>query len=342
MAKEMPGFYRTTTIFAGFRTPDLSQPHAPDMTKRIYSHSFVLALLVAGLTMTGCKSVPVDIMSMTAPDSLQTNQNGSFAVETNADAKQPVSVSWEFGDDASASGAEASHAFAEPGTYTVTATASNRKGKSTDMGSKTVVVVNPPVPAQIVSIRASDNTPDTQTQVSFSATVNGDSPLSYAWSFGDGSSSSDAMPAHTYSEPGTYTVQLNASNKAGSDSRSMSVTVDWYEAAICREVSELGGAFFSRNSSVLSDEAKAALADNLEILSECPNMNVRLEGIAAPGERRPQELSEDRARAVEQFYTDNGVSATRMVTVGTGRAADLSSKKDGLAQYRRVDTIIVR
>jgi outer membrane protein OmpA-like peptidoglycan-associated protein len=342
MAKKMPGFYRTTTIFAGFRTPDLSQPHAPDMTKRIYSHSFVLALLVAGLTMTGCKSVPVDIMSMTAPDSLQTNQNGSFAVETNADAKQPVSVSWEFGDDASASGAEASHAFAEPGTYTVTATASNRKGKSTDMGSKTVVVVNPPVPAQIVSIRASDNTPDTQTQVSFSATVNGDSPLSYAWSFGDGSSSSDAMPAHTYSEPGTYTVQLNASNKAGSDSRSMSVTVDWYEAAICREVSELGGAFFSRNSSVLSDEAKAALADNLEILSECPNMNVRLEGIAAPGERRPQELSEDRARAVEQFYTDNGVSATRMVTVGTGRAADLSSKKDGLAQYRRVDTIIVR
>lgn len=312
------------------------------MTKRIYSHSFVLALLVAGLTMTGCKSVPVDIMSMTAPDSLQTNQNGSFAVETNADAKQPVSVSWEFGDDASASGAEASHAFAEPGTYTVTATASNRKGKSTDMSSKTVVVVNPPVPAQIVSIRASDNTPDTQTQVSFSATVNGDSPLSYAWSFGDGSSSSDAMPAHTYSEPGTYTVQLNATNKAGSDSRSMSVTVDWYEAAICREVSELGGAFFSRNSSVLSDEAKAALADNLEILSECPNMNVRLEGIAAPGERRPQELSEDRARAVEQFYTDNGVSATRMVTVGTGRAADLSSKKDGLAQYRRVDTIIVR
>jgi len=312
------------------------------MTKRIFSNSFVLALLVAGLTMTGCKSVPVDIMSMTAPDSLQTNQNGSFVVETNADAKQPVLVNWEFGDDANASGASTTHSFSEPGTYTVTATASNRKGKSTDMGSATVVVVNPPVPAQIVSIRASDNSPDTQTNVTFSATVNGDSPISYAWNFGDGSSSSDASPSHTFAEPGTYTVQLNASNKAGSDSRSMSVSVDWYEAAICREVTELSGAFFDRNSSVLTDDAKMALADNLEILSECPNMNVRLEGVAAPGERRPQELSEDRARAVEQFYADSGISANRMVTVGNGRAADLTSKKDGLAQYRRVDTIIVR
>lgn len=312
------------------------------MTKRIFSNSFVLALLVAGLTMTGCKSVPVDIMSMTAPDSLQTNQNGSFVVETNADAKQPVAVSWEFGDDANASGVSTTHSFSEPGTYTVTATASNRKGKSTDMSSATVVVVNPPVPAQIVSIRASDNSPDTQSNVRFTATVNGDTPLSYAWNFGDGSSSSDASPSHTFAEPGTYTVQLNASNKAGSDSRSMSVSVDWYEAAICREVAELSPAFFDRNSSVLSDEGSAALADNLEILAECPNMNVRVEGVAAPGERRPQELSEDRARAVEQFYGDNGIPANRMVTVGQGRAEDLTSKKDGLAQYRRVDTIIVR
>ena len=312
------------------------------MTKRIFSNSFVLALLVAGLTMTGCKSVPVDIMSMTAPDSLQTNQNGSFMVETNDDAKQPVSVDWAFGDDASASGASTSHSFSEPGTYTVTATATNRKGKSTDMSTATVVVVNPPVPAQIVSIRASDNSPDTQTNIRFNATVNGDEPLSYSWNFGDGTTSSNASPSHTFDEPGTYTVQLNASNRAGSDSRSMSVSVDWYEAAICREVTELSSAFFDRNSSVMTDEGNAALADNLEILAECPNMNVRLAGIAAPGERRPQELSEDRARAVERFYADNGISASRMVTVGNGRAADLTSKKDGLAQYRRVDTIIVR
>ena len=312
------------------------------MSRKNISNFFVLAFLVSGMLMTGCKSVPVDILSMTAPDRLQTNQNANFSVGVNEDAKLPVDVSWSFGDNSSANGESTTHSFSEAGTYNVTATASNRKGKSTDQFSRSVVVVNPPVPASIVSLRASDNSPDTETAVRFTATTNGDSPLSYAWSFGDGSNSSDSSPSHTYSEPGTYTVQLNLSNKAGSDSRTMNVTVDWYEAQICREVTELSGAFFDRNSSVLSDDAKAALGDNLQILAECPNMNVRLEGISAPGERRAQELSEDRARAVEQFYADNGVAATRLVTVGNGRAEGLTSKKEGLAQYRRVDTIIVR
>jgi outer membrane protein OmpA-like peptidoglycan-associated protein len=312
------------------------------MTKQFFSHSFVLALLIAGVSMTGCKSVPVDITSITAPDSLITNENGAFAIATNEKAKQPIAVSWSFGDNQTAAGASANHAFATPGTYTVTATASNRKGKSTDTSTATVVVTNPPVPAQIVSIRASNNTPDTETAVTFSASVNGDTPISYAWNFGDGTTSSQASPSHTFAEPGTYTVQLNASNKAGSDSRTMSLTVNWYEAAICREVTEMSSAFFDRNSSVLTAEGTAALNDNLAILAECPNMNVRVEGVAAPGERRPQELSEDRARAVEQFYAENGVPATRMVTIGKGRAEGLTSKKEGLAQYRRVDTIIVR
>ena len=81
--------------------------------------------------------------------------------------------------------------------------------------------------------------------------------------------------------------------------------------------------------------------ENLEILLECPNLNVRVEGWSAPGERRPQELSDDRARAVEQFYVDNGVSASRIVSTGMGRS-ESGSKKEGLAQFRRVDTIPVR
>ena len=91
-------------IFALFRSPEKLTISNPDMARKLLSNSFVLAFLFVGLAMTGCKSVPVDIMSMTAPDSLQTNQNGNFAVDTNADAKQPVAVSWDFGDDASGSG----------------------------------------------------------------------------------------------------------------------------------------------------------------------------------------------------------------------------------------------
>jgi PKD repeat protein len=44
------------------------------------------------------------------------------------------------------------------------------------------------------------------------------SPDSWAWDFGDGSTSADRNPVHTYASPGTYTVRLVASNGAGSNS----------------------------------------------------------------------------------------------------------------------------
>ncbi len=312
------------------------------MARNYFSTLFVLAALVTGVTLTGCKSVPVDILSMSSPDSLLTNESGTFSVATNPDAKLPVAVAWSFGDSNSSNGSSSTHSFGTAGTYTVTATATNRKGKSSDLETTTVVVSNPPVPASVVSVKASNMSPDTQTDVNFSASVDGDAPLSYAWTFGDGGSSSSASPSHTFDAPGTYSVNLKASNKYGSDSRSLSLSVSWYEAAICREVTELGTVLFGRNSSTLSDEAQGAMDENLEILNECPNMNVRVEGLSAPGERKAQDLSADRARAVEQYYADHGVAASRIVSVGNGRAEGLTSKKEGLSQYRRVDTIILR
>lgn len=312
------------------------------MARNIFTKLSVLVFVIGGLAISGCKTVPVDILSASAPDNLLPNETGSFSITTNADAKQPVEVTWTFGDDNSSSGAATTHSFANPGTYTVTALATNNKGKFSDSRSFTVVVAPPPVPASIVSLRANNMSPDTRTQVRFTASTNGDAPLSYAWDLGDGSSSSMASPTITYSTPGTYTVSLKLANEQGSDSRDMQLTVNWYEAAICREIAELDAVLFTRNGSGLSDESRAGLDNNLQILSECPNMNVRLEGVASPGERRAQELSEDRARAVEQYYESNGISTSRMVTVGTGLAEGLTSKKEGLSQYRRVDTVIIR
>ena len=43
-------------------------------------------------------------------------------------------------------------------------------------------------------------------------------PTSWNWSFGDGKSSTLQNPTHTYSEVGNYSVKLNVSNDAGSNS----------------------------------------------------------------------------------------------------------------------------
>ncbi len=47
-------------------------------------------------------------------------------------------------------------------------------------------------------------------------------PTSWAWTFGDGTSSSASDPVHQYKKPGTYTVSLTVSNAAGDDTKTCS------------------------------------------------------------------------------------------------------------------------
>jgi PKD repeat protein len=50
-------------------------------------------------------------------------------------------------------------------------------------------------------------------------------PVSWTWDFGDGNTASDQNPTHTFTDPGTYTVELTATNVDGSDSETMIITV---------------------------------------------------------------------------------------------------------------------
>jgi outer membrane protein OmpA-like peptidoglycan-associated protein len=103
----------------------------------------------------------------------------------------------------------------------------------------------------------------------------------------------------------------------------------------------MNSVFFARNSSTLTDQARAALMENIEIFEQCPNLCAEIIGYAGPGERNAQALSEDRARAVEQFYVDNGIASSRFRTEGRGILPG-TTKKEGAAQARRVDTIPVQ
>ncbi|MBO6574695.1 MAG: PKD domain-containing protein [Rhodothermales bacterium] len=289
------------------------------------------------------KFIPVMVTDLICPvDVIDTGAPVTFTGSVNADATPVVAASWDFGDGSTADGMTATHSFAQEGMYTVQFAVSNGNGKGMDSRTCMVTVEDPCEDAVITSMTASNMAPDTQTSIRFSANTSGTQPVTYSWNFGDGNTSSSANPSHTYDEAGTYTVTLEVTNCGGTVSRTMTITVVPYEAAICREIEEMNSVFFAPNSSVLTAEARESLQENLAILLECPNLNARVEGWAAPGERRPQQLSEDRARAVEQFYIDNGIAASRLVTAGMGRAQGVTSKKEGLAQFRRVDTIPVR
>src|SRR4029453_2023065 len=68
-------------------------------------------------------------------------------------------------------------------------------------------------------------------------------PLSYQWTFGDGTTSTAANPAHTYSQAGTYTVRLSVSDGVNS-TLAVPLTIRAGNAPVATILSPQDGTFF--------------------------------------------------------------------------------------------------
>jgi PKD repeat protein len=73
-------------------------------------------------------------------------------------------------------------------------------------------------PLPVAGFTASPRAGNAPLEVAFDSTTSDVvSPTAYLWSFGDGSTSPDASPTHTYMDPGFYDVILTVTNATGSD-----------------------------------------------------------------------------------------------------------------------------
>ncbi len=59
--------------------------------------------------------------------------------------------------------------------------------------------------------------------VKFTDNSTGTGPITYAWDFGDGNTSTEQNPTHTYTTQRTYTVKLTITNIAGSSEKTMTI-----------------------------------------------------------------------------------------------------------------------
>jgi PKD repeat protein len=123
---------------------------------------------------------------------------------------------WDFGDGVGTSTQQnPSYTYDNAGTYTVTLTATNACGSDVEQ-KVDYITVNPCV-APVADFSGSPTTGEAPLDVSFTDLSTGN-PTSWDWDFGDGSPHSSLQdPAHTYNDPGDYTVTLTASNACGSD-----------------------------------------------------------------------------------------------------------------------------
>lgn len=125
----------------------------------------------------------------------------------------PLTIAWDFGDGAGATGESASHTYVTRGTYTATCTVTDADGSSAaDHQTITVALNTAPVAVASATYDGSDAPLD----VMFHGdAVGGDGTLTYAWRFGDGMTSTETSPMHTYTAAGTYRAVLTVTDADG-------------------------------------------------------------------------------------------------------------------------------
>ena len=124
-------------------------------------------------------------------------------------------VLWNFGDGTTSTLPVASHVYAAAGSYDVTLTVTGPGGTHTTQQLGAVVVSEPVLPP-VAAFTATPASGQVPLSVAFASTSTG-MITSYAWSFGDGATSTLPNPTYVYPTPGTFTVSLTVTGPGGSN-----------------------------------------------------------------------------------------------------------------------------
>lgn len=126
----------------------------------------------------------------------------------NTSQPAPSAARWEFPDGSVQNSVNASYTFPQPGNYDVKMTAI--KGDCEETITQTIQVH--PLPS--VDFTA-NTTVDCHLPSMISFTAQAPGATSWQWDFGDGGTSTEQNPEHSYQKAGVYTVTLVAANAGG-------------------------------------------------------------------------------------------------------------------------------
>jgi gliding motility-associated-like protein len=143
--------------------------------------------------------------SFTAPDSVCENEGISFV---NTSSSAASATLWDFGDGTTSNLANPSKIYTTSGTYTVRLV--QAYGACSDSATR-IIKVRPRPTASFTA----DRTTFCQTPSTVSFTNTSANGASWLWNFGDGSTSTQENPSHTYTTTGTFDVTLVVTNALG-------------------------------------------------------------------------------------------------------------------------------
>lgn len=140
---------------------------------------------------------------------------GKGTVEFTSTSTHAKEYEWDFGNGKSSRVGNPTHTYESNGTYQVTLTVKNDYG--THAKSQSLVLTNVNLPEADFTFTADKG------KVTFTNTSRFSE--SYLWNFGNGQTSTELHPVHTYTENKTYTVTLTAKSETGENSVQKTVSI---------------------------------------------------------------------------------------------------------------------
>jgi gliding motility-associated-like protein len=196
--------------FDGLSDPTIAEPFAGPMTTTTYT------VLVQEGKCSDMDSITIMVHPKPDADFYTSQLSGCAELEVSFldNTTDALSLIWDFGDGTVITNeANPSHIYSTPGTYVAQLTAVGVGGcRSVSDGKQIVVSDN--------SFAAFSSSPEATTPVSlpwarFQFEDLSQNGISWTWDFGDGYTSGEQHPAHTYLEAGEYDVTLSVMNEDG-------------------------------------------------------------------------------------------------------------------------------
>ncbi len=148
---------------------------------------------------------------------------------------QVASRSWTFGDGGASTATTAVYTYRVPGIYTVSLQTTGPGGTDTEVKTAFIEVKSP---APVADFTGNGLKGPAPLAVTFQNTSTGQFSTAN-WSFGDGTTSSQTNPSHSYTKPGSYTVTLTVSGAGGTDTETRSAYVQVDGPQVPLEVAEV-------------------------------------------------------------------------------------------------------
>ena len=192
----------------------------------VYTSAGTFDVKLVAYNNNGCRdSFEAKVVSFpnpTAAFSLSNLCTGQSVSATNSSTSNHGNH-WDMGDGATFTTTTPTYKYNKAGTYTVTLTVESDKGCKDTTRSSVTVYDTPKADFSATSVCAGGTTTFTN------ATTGGSGTKTYAWSFGDGSTSSAENPTHSYSAAGNYSVSLTTTGQ-GNCSGTVTKSIQVYKA----------------------------------------------------------------------------------------------------------------